>query len=106
MIMLSDSFQNREGADSVVLEEHVGVRYASVNMCFRRDINDCIHLMDEPIHKQGVTNVALNESVPLIVLDIMQIRRVSTYAHFVNVYQFIVRMFSKNKPAEVASDKS
>src|SRR5665647_273629 len=106
MIVLSYCFENCEGSNSVVLEEYVWVGDASVNMSFGCNVHNCVHLMNETIHELRVANISLNESVTFIILNIMQIRWVSPYADFINVYQFTVRVLCKYKPAEVASDKS
>jgi hypothetical protein len=62
--------------------------------------------MNQTVHELRITNVALDEGVPLIIFDVMQACRVSANAHFVNIYQFKVRVLCKQVPAEVASDKS
>ena len=106
MIVSSYGFQNREGANGVVLQEHVWVSDASVNMSFRRNVHDCIHLVDQTVHELRVTNVTFDEGVAFVIFNVMQVSWVSAYAHLVNVYQFVVGVLCKHKPAEVASDKS
>ena len=106
MVVLSYGFQNRKCAHGIVLQENVGVSDAAVNMSFRCNVHNRVHLMNQPVHELRVADVALNESVPLIILDVMQVRWVSAHAHFVNVYQFTVWVLCKHEPAEVASNKS
>jgi hypothetical protein len=106
MVVLSDGFKNRKCAHGIVLQKHVWVSDASVNVGFRRNVHNRIHLMNEPVHKMRVADIALYESVAFIILDVMQVRRVSPHTHFVNVYQFTVWVFCKHEPAEVASNKS
>ena len=75
-------------------------------MGFRRNVHYCIDLVDQTVHELRVADVSFDEGVAFVVFYFMQVSWVSAYAHFVNVYQFTVRVLCKHKPAEVASDKS
>ena len=106
MVMASDGFKNRECTQGVVLQKHVGVSDASVHMCFSSNVNDGVHLMNKPVHKLWVANVAFDEGIAFIVLNIMQISGICANAYLVNVNQFVVRVLCKHIPAKVASDES
>jgi nitrate reductase NapE component len=106
MIMLAYGFQNCEGADCVILQKHVWVSNASINMRLRCNVNNSIYLMYEPTDKQRIANVAFNECISFIVFNIMQISRVSAYSYLVHIYQFVIRVFFKDVSAKIATDKA
>jgi len=106
MVVFSDSFQDDKCANGVVLQEEVGDSDASVNMSFRGYVNNRVHLMNQAVHELRVANIAFDEGVTFIVLDVMQIRWVSAHPYFIYVYQFAVRVLCKYEPAEVASYES
>jgi hypothetical protein len=104
--MSANGFQKREGADSVVLQKNVWVGDASVHMGLGRYVDDGVDLMYEPADKQRITYVTFNECVSFIIFNVMQASRVSAYPYLINVYQFVIRMFLKNKSAKIAADET
>jgi hypothetical protein len=85
MVMFADGFQNHEGAQSVVLQKDIWVSDASVNMGFRGYVHYGVYLVNQAVHKLGVTYVAFDESVLFVVFNVMEVSWVCTYSDFVNV---------------------
>src|SRR5208283_3862959 len=106
MIVLAYGFQNCERADCVVLQKHVWVSDASINMRLRCNVNNSIYLMYEPADKQRIANVTFNECISFIVFNIMQISRIGAYSYLVDVYQFVIRVFLKDVSAKIAADEA
>jgi hypothetical protein len=104
--MSANGFQKRKGADSVVLQKNVWVSDASVHMSLRCNVDDGVDLMYEPADKQRITNVSFNECVSFIVFNVMQVSRVRAYAYLIDVYQFPIRIFLKDKSAKIAADET
>ncbi len=106
MVVSAYGFQKDKSAHSIVLQKNVGVGDAAVNMGFRGDVYDGVHLVDESTDELGVADVAFDEGVASVVFDFMQVCWVGAYAHLVHVNYFAVRVGGQHVPDEVASDKT
>ena len=105
--VLSGTFEENLSADDVGFKERRGIKYAAVNMRLSGKVYHCIKFPTEQLINQlPVGNIAFDESVIGVLLDILKVFQVAGVGEFIQVGYLPVRVLLYYMANEVAANKT
>ena len=100
--------QKSERAHNVGVGEGERVLDGTVHMALCREVNDAVDtvLLHELLYKLIVADVALHKGVVGLVLDVVEVGKITSIGQFVEIDDFIIRIFVDKQAHNMRADKT
>ena len=91
--------EQRQSTHHVGLSESEWILDTSIYMALGSEMDDAIHLivLHQLQHQVEITDIALNESIVRLVLDVLEVSQVACVSQLVEVDDVILRIFVHEK---------